>query len=63
METRIHEDFNRSHHSKGFSDRSVGFTFAAFFALLALLPWLSHKPFQLRWLILSAIFLLVGLLL
>ena len=60
MDTRIHEDFSRSHRSKDFSDRSLGFTFAAFFALLAVWPWLRHKSFHSGWLILSAVFLLIG---
>jgi hypothetical protein len=62
MDTRIHEDLSRVHQSKGFSDRSLGLTFAAFFALLAILPLRRHQPFQWRWIMVSALFLVIGLL-
>ena len=61
MNTRLHEDLSRTHQSKGFSDRSLGVTFSAFFALLAILPLRHHRPFQWRWLVVSAVFLLIGL--
>ncbi len=61
MDTKLHEDLTRTHHSKGFSDRSLGLTFGAFFALLAILPLRRHQPFQWRWMLVSSIFLLVGL--
>ena len=60
MDTRLHEDLSRTHQSKGFSDRSLGVTFSAFFALLAILPLRHHRPFQWRWLVVSAILLLIG---
>lgn len=62
METRIHEDFTRSHQSEGFSDRSLGLTFAGFFALVEIVRLLRHKSFQWSWLIASTVFLLIGLL-
>ncbi len=62
MDTRIHEDLSRVHHTKSFSDRSLGLTFGAFFALLATLPLRRHQPFQWRWMIVSALFLVIGLL-
>ena len=61
MSTSIHEDFSRSHGTKGFSDRSLGLTFSAFFAVVAILPWLRHRSFQWRSQIVSAVFLLVAL--
>ncbi len=61
MNTRLHEDLQRTHQTKGFSDRSLGLTFCAFFALLALMPLRHRQPFQWRWMIASGIFLAVGL--
>lgn len=61
MDTRIHEDFSRSHRTKGFSDRSLGLTFSGFFAVVEVIRLLRHKPFQWGWLIASAVFLLIGL--
>ncbi|MGD0301736.1 MAG: SxtJ family membrane protein [Bryobacteraceae bacterium] len=61
MATQLHEDLNRTHQSKGFSDRSLGLTFSAFFALLAVLPMRRHHPFQWRWIVVSGFFLVVGL--
>src|SRR5215469_8082024 len=61
MNTGIHEDYTRSHESKGFSDRSLGLTFAGFFVVVEIVRLLRHKPFQWGWLIASAVFLLLGL--
>ena len=61
MALHIHEDLQRSHQSKGFSDRSLGLTFGAFFALLAVLPLRRHHPFQWRWMAASGFFLVIGL--
>jgi len=61
MHTRLHEDLNRTHQTKGFTDRSLGLTFCAFFALLAILPLGRHQPFRWRWMIASAVFLVIGL--
>jgi Saxitoxin biosynthesis operon protein SxtJ len=61
MNTGIHEDYNRSHLSKRFSDRSLAFTFSGFFAVVEILRLLRHRPFQWGWLIASAVFLLIGL--
>lgn len=62
MDTRLHEDLSRVHQTKSFSDRSLGLTYAAFFALLAILPLRRHQPLQWRWIIVSALFLVIGLL-
>ena len=61
MDTTLHEDLRRIHQTKGFSDRSLGLTFSAFFALLTALPLRHHKPLEWRWLAASGFFLLVGL--
>jgi hypothetical protein len=62
MDTRMHEDLSRVHQTKSFSDRSLGLTFSVFFALLAVLPLRRHQAFQWRWVIVSALFLAIGLL-
>ena len=61
MNTRLHEDLHRTHQTKGFSDRSLGLTFCAFFTVLALLPLRRHQPVQWRWMIASGVFLVIGL--
>jgi hypothetical protein len=60
MDTRIHEDYSRRHRSKGFSDRSLAFTFSGFFAVVEIVRLLRHRSFQWSWLIVSAVFLLIG---
>ena len=42
MDSGVHENFSRGEGIKGSSDRSFGFVFAAFFALVGLAP-LLHK--------------------
>lgn len=61
MNTRLHEDLHRKHQTKGFSDRSFAVTFCVFFGLLALAPLRRHQPVNWRWMIASAVFLVVGL--
>src|ERR1700683_2199794 len=62
MDTRIHEDLSRSHPTKGFSHLSLGLTFSTFVPLWGLMPMRHHQPFQWRWMAVSAVFLVVGLL-
>ncbi|MBV8732538.1 MAG: hypothetical protein JO336_22235 [Acidobacteriia bacterium] len=61
MDIRIHENYSRRHRSKGFSDRSLAVTFSGFFAVVEIVRLLRHRPFQWGWLIVSAVFLLIGL--
>ena len=57
----MHEDFKRELPSTGPSDRSFGFTFAIFFAVIGLLPLLRHH--SVRWwaLALSAVMIVISL--
>jgi hypothetical protein len=56
-----HEDLSRRDEVTGASDRSFGFVFTAFFALVALLPLLHHRKPRVWALILAGIILLVAL--
>jgi saxitoxin biosynthesis operon SxtJ-like protein len=56
-----HEDLSRAHEIKGASDRTFGFTFAVFFALVGLWPLLHHRPLKLWALALSLVFLAITL--
>jgi predicted membrane metal-binding protein len=56
-----HEDFHRSHHIQGASNRAFGFTFAVVFAIVALWP-LIHRGAPRIWAVaLSAGFLAITL--
>jgi hypothetical protein len=54
----MHEDFVREPEHTGSSDRAFGLTFAVFFALVAILPLLHHKPLRLWAVGVSILFLL-----
>jgi hypothetical protein len=56
--TTSHEDYSRSTHGRGGSDRSFGFVFGGFFAAIAILPVLSGHPVRL-WAIPASIGFLV----
>jgi hypothetical protein len=57
----IHENFSREDSARGSSDRSFGWVFTGFFALLAFLPLLRGKPFKPWALTVSGAFLLLTL--
>ena len=57
----IFEDFTREHAIRASSDRSFGVVFAAFFALVGLLPMRHGSAPRLWALILSGVFLLAAL--
>ena len=57
----IHENFSREASTRGSSDRSFGWVFAGFFAVLAFLPLLRGKPIRSWALAVSAAFLLLTL--
>jgi hypothetical protein len=57
----IHEDFSREASARGSSDRSFGWVFTGFFALLAFLPLLRGKPLRSWALGVSGGFLLLAL--
>jgi Saxitoxin biosynthesis operon protein SxtJ len=57
----IHEDFSKKTESVGPSDRSFGLVFAAFFAIVGLLPLLHRRPVRLWALAVSCVFALVAL--
>jgi hypothetical protein len=61
MNYSIHEDFTRAEENQGPSDRSFGFVFAAFFALIGVRPLLSRQPVRPWALGLGAAFLIVAL--
>jgi hypothetical protein len=46
MTDEIHENFSREDSTQGSSDRSFGWVFTGFFAILAFLPLLRGKPFR-----------------
>ena len=56
-----HEDFSRAHQVKGASDRTFGFTFVVFFAVVGCMPLLRHHPLRPWALAVSAAFILVTL--
>ncbi len=59
--SQLHEDFSREEHVKTGSDRSFGFVFAGFFALMSALSWWrGHTSWH--WALpLAAVFLVVAL--
>ncbi len=59
--SQLHEDFSRAEHVKAGSDRSFGFVFAGFFAIVSALSiWRGHHGWH--WgLPLAALFLVVAL--
>jgi hypothetical protein len=57
----IHENFSREAPTRGSSDRSFGWVFTGFFAVLAFLPLLRGKPIRSWALAVSAAFLLLTL--
>jgi hypothetical protein len=57
----IHEDFTRSLAEKTPSDRSFGWVFSGFFALIALAPFLRGRPLRLWALGVSGALLLITL--
>lgn len=60
---QFHESFAREAEIEGSSDRSFGLVFAAFCAIIGLLPMLKDEPYyRLPWLIASAVFLVPALL-
>lgn len=46
---QVHEDFTRAAEVEGSSDRSFGFVFAGFFALVAVLPAFHGPISSIRW--------------
>lgn len=60
-EMKLHENLNRELPYRGPSDRTFGLTFFAFFAIVALLPLIRHKPPRVWALALGAIFLLLAM--
>ena len=62
LEVSLHEDFRRKQEGQGGSDRGFGIVFAAFFALVALLPLRAHHPVRWWALALAGVFLGVALL-
>jgi hypothetical protein len=56
-----HEDLSRRNEVTGASDRSFGFVFAAFFAIVGLVPLLRHHPLRLWALIVGGVFLLIAI--
>ena len=57
----IHENFSREDSTKGSSDRSFGWVFTGFFALLAFVPLLRSKPWRPWAVAVSGAFLLLTL--
>ena len=59
--SQLHEDFSRAEHVKAGSDRSFGFVFAGFFAVMSALSWWrGHTSWH--WALpLGALFLVVAL--
>lgn len=57
----FHEDFSREEKLQGSSDRSFGFVFAAFFALMGGLGLWHGRPHWYGWAIAAAVTLLVAL--
>jgi Flp pilus assembly protein TadB len=62
LEVSLHEDFRRKQEGQGGSDRGFGIVFAAFFALVAVLPVRAHHPVRWWALALAGVFLGVALL-
>ena len=62
LEVSLHEDFRRKQEGQGCSDRGFGIVFAAFFALVAVLPLRAHHPVRWWALALAGVFLGVALL-
>ena len=58
---RVHESFVSALEVQGPSDRAFGFTFAAIFLLVALVPLVHHKSPRAWAFILSALFIVVSL--
>src|SRR5579884_1917846 len=56
-----HEDLSRAHEIKGASERTFGFTFAVFFALLGAAPLVRHHPVRIWALGVAAVFVAVTL--
>lgn len=56
-----HEDLSRKHQIKGGSDRSFGFVFTVFFALLAFWPMVHGRPMRAGWAIGAGVVLLATL--
>jgi hypothetical protein len=61
MQSNTHENFDRESVAEGSSDRSFGFVFAAFFALVGLWPLVHKRPMRLWALYAGVAFLLVAL--
>jgi hypothetical protein len=57
----LHENLNRELQHKGPSDRAFGLTFFVFFALVALVPLVRHRPPRLWALLLSGVFVLASI--
>jgi membrane protease YdiL (CAAX protease family) len=60
---KVHEDFTRAAEVEGSSDRSFGFIFASFFAVVAVLPAFHGPMSSIRWwaALLAASFLALAL--
>ena len=56
-----HEHFDREEEVKGSSDRSLGFVFSGFFAIVAVLKWWHDNPNAIWWLVAAAVVLTIAL--
>src|SRR4051812_324434 len=61
MSTHHHEDFGRTMHGKGPSDRNFGWVFTAAFLTFGLWPRLHGRPVRPGWLAAAAVLLAISL--